>query len=71
MINTFELFGYMDGHDEEIKDQDQEVIWEEWFCDCAIDKIARYYQLRPVEGVIFYKKGDIPKIEDEGGSDEK
>ncbi len=40
----FELFGVMYRYDDGLKDEEQEDLWEEWFCDCAIDEIAEYYQ---------------------------
>ncbi len=57
----------MDGYDDGLKDEEWEDMWEEWFCDCAIYEIAEYCQLHPEEGVIVYKKGEIPKAGDETG----
>ncbi len=63
----FELFRVLDGYDNGLKDVDQDEMWEEWFCDCAIDEIAEYHKLHPDEGVFVYKNGEIPKVGHETG----
>ncbi len=68
-VNSFELFGCMDGCDEGVKDKDQVDMWEECLCNCAIDQIVEYYQLHPEEEVTVHKKGEIPES-GEGGGDE-
>ncbi len=67
--NSCKIFGCMDGYFEGVKDEDHEDMWEKWFCNCATNEIAKYYQLHPEEGVIVYVEGENPESRDEGSGD--
>ena len=64
--NSYELFGILDGYDDDTNDEDQSDYWEVWFRDCAIEEIAAYYRSHEDEGVLVYDKGEIPESGDEG-----
>ncbi len=70
--NSYELFCTLDNFDCIIDDANQEDMWEVWFCDVAIEEIAKYYNKHQELGVVVYKESEINGSDvDEGGKDNK
>ncbi len=69
---SYELFCILDNFDDMLDGANQEDKWETWFCDVAIEEIAKYYNKRQEFSVVVCKEGKINGSDvDEGDKNNK